>query len=668
MSVVMGTAGHIDHGKTSLIKALTGTDCDRLAEEQKRGITIELGFAFLDLPGDARLSIVDVPGHERFVHTMMSGAAGIDFVLLVVAADEGIMPQTREHLEICTLLGIRNGLVALTKTDMVDEELLELAREDVGNFLKGTFLEHAPVFPVSAHTGAGLAELKAALAHMESHLAPSRRSDLLRLPVDRVFSIKGHGTVVTGTLISGQASVGEDVTLYPSLRKAKIRGLQSHGAANSIGGAGRRTAMNLHGIGTGEVERGEVVSQPGALFPSLRWTGEITCLPSSPRPLRNRKQVHFHHGARTMQARLFFPTVEQLAPGETAIGEIRFTEPAVGVFGDRFVIRSFSPLRTVAGGTLLHPLGVALKKRQPDFPATYEALASLAESLHIEAPAPAPGDKTGGKDGAKAPARAKNAPSNEEARTLTMLQLAQDRGTTFAELCVTTNCDSRTLEKILGTLGGRQLALCTDKETRLYHSAQALDTLCASCLAFVAESHKANAMKPGLSRGEIASGWGKKRSPKLVHSIVERLLRQGGLHLTGDLLHLPDHRVRLAADDETLRAAILRAHQDGGMAPPNMKDVLEALELSEKDAAPLLKHMQSGKEIIRVADGIWYATEALNDVEERIRTWYQSNESLDLAGLKTLTGLSRKYLVALLEYFDKEKLTVRVGDKRILRK
>lgn len=665
MSVVMGTAGHIDHGKTSLIKALTGTDCDRLAEEQKRGITIELGFAFLDLPGGARLSIVDVPGHERFVHTMMSGAAGIDFVLLVVAADEGIMPQTREHLEICTLLGLRNGIVALTKTDMVDEELLALAQEDVATLLKGTFLEHAPVFPVSAHTGAGLAELKAALAHIESHLAPSRRSDLLRLPVDRVFSVKGHGTVVTGTLISGQASVGEDVTLYPSLRQAKIRSLQSHGAANTTGGAGRRTAMNLHGLGTDEVERGEVVSQPDALFPSLRWIGEITCLPSSPRPLRNRKQVHFHHGARTMQARLFFPTVEQLAPGETAIGEIRFTEPAVGVFGDRFVIRSFSPLRTVAGGTLLHPLGVVLKKRQPDFAATYQALATLAESLHTEAPTPA---GTGGKDSGKPPARDKGAPSHEENRTLAMLQLAQERGTTFAELCVTTNCDSRTLEKILGTLGGRQLALCTDREARLYHSTQALDALCASCLAFVAAAHAANAMKPGLSRGEIASGWGKKHSPKLLHSIVERLLKQGSLHLTGDMLHLPEHRVRLAADDEALRASILRAHQDGGMAPPNMKDVLEALDLSEKDALPLLKHMQNSKEITRVADGIWYATDALKSIEEQIRTWYQSNESLDLAGLKTFTGLSRKYLVALLEYFDKEKLTVRVGDKRILRK
>ena len=250
MPVIMGTAGHIDHGKTSLVKALTGINCDRLAEEQKRGITIELGFAYLDLGGEERLGVIDVPGHERFVKNMVAGAAGIDFVLLVIAADEGVMPQTREHLEICSLLGIRTGLVALTKTDMVEEDWLELVREEVSAYLSGSFLDGAPVVPVSAHTGTGLDELRARILEVSRPFAPDRRSDLFRLPMDRIFTMKGHGTVVTGTSISGTLRVGEDVRVYPAGRDSRVRGLQVHGAATGAARAGERTAVNLHGLGT----------------------------------------------------------------------------------------------------------------------------------------------------------------------------------------------------------------------------------------------------------------------------------------------------------------------------------------------------------------------------------------------------------------------------------
>ena len=647
MPVVLGTAGHIDHGKTSLVKRLTGVDCDRLEEEKRRGITIELGFAQLELPGERRLSIIDVPWHERFVRNMVAGAAGIDFVMLVIAADEGVMPQTREHLDICGLLGIRTGLVALTKVDMVDADLLELAKDDVQTFLQGTFLEGAPIFPVSSHTGEGLEALTAELARMEKSLAPERRSDLFRLPVDRVFTMRGHGTVVTGTMISGSVSVGEEVRLYPSDVTTKVRGLQSHGETVQLAPAGRRTAVNLQGLNVEDVQRGEVLSRPGSLFPSMRWVVRLSCLPSSPRALRHRGEVHFHHGTRETQARLYFFDRDKLAPGDTALCEIRFAEPMCGVFGDACVVRSFSPLRTVAGGVLVHPLGVTLRKKSKDYTRQWELLDSLAAS----------GDTL--EEGAR--------PAAEEARVISALELGGVRGMSFAALCVSSNMESKRLDKLLQNLSGKGRAYCFDKEERVYVGGETEETLAATCLASFVAYHKEQPMKPGVSRGASLSGWGKGLPPKLVHFVLERLLRQGKLAAEADILRLPDHRVTLASDQSALRAKILAAHLDAGTAPPNIKDVLENLGVTAKEAAPVLKIMQDSGELVRVADGIWYAGQALASILEKVRLWFAGNDNLDLAGLKEITGLSRKYLIALLEYFDRERITVRVGDKRLLR-
>ena len=362
MPLIMGTAGHIDHGKTTLVKALTGIDCDRLEEERRRGITIELGFAFMDLPDNKRLGIVDVPGHERFVKNMVAGASGIDFVLLIIAADEGVMPQTSEHLEICSLLGLETGIVVLTKTDMVEAEWLEMVQEDVRGYLEGTFLEDAPLIPVSAQTGEGMDTLRAAIMQLIADYTPHRPNDLFRIPIDRVFTMKGHGTVITGTMTSGSISLGEDVVLFPSGQTTKVRGLQSHGATVETALAGLRTAVNLPGLEVSDIQRGEILARPGSLFPHQIWDLKLTCLASSPRPLKNRKEIHFHHGCRELSARLFFPDRDKLSPGETAICQAHFSEPMVGVRGDHCVIRAFSPLRTVAGGILLNPLGGKIKK------------------------------------------------------------------------------------------------------------------------------------------------------------------------------------------------------------------------------------------------------------------------------------------------------------------
>ncbi len=636
MPVVLGTAGHIDHGKTTLVKALTGIDCDRLEEEKKRGITIELGFAFFDLPDGGRMGIVDVPGHERFVKNMVAGASGIDFVMLVIAADEGVMPQTREHLEICSLLGIPTGFVALTKVDMVDEEWLGLVQEDVAGFLAGSFLEGAPIFPVSSHTGQGLESIRQHIARMDKELAPQRRSDLFRLPVDRVFTMRGHGTVVTGTMISGSVSVGTDVQLYPGDRMTKVRGLQSHGGTVDVAPAGRRTAMNLHGLEVADVERGNVVALPGSLFASHTWHVELMCLSSAPTPLKNRTEVHVHHGSRETLARLYFPDRDKLMPGETALCEMRFADPMVGVYGDRCVVRSFSPLRTVAGGKLLHPNATPLRKKHPRYAGILEALQRLGKA-------------------------------EPEERIRLHVGIAAENGVSFRELCILTDIETKTLEKGLALLGGRQELACFDKEERVYVAGSIMDELSDGAVAFVADYHRREPLKPGMARGMLTSGWGRRLAPKLVHFLVERLLKQGRLVVEGDVLRLADHKVSLAADQEGLRKALLEAHASAGITPPNLKDVLEPLKVDAKEAAPVLRLMETSGELVKVKDGMYFHGPAMDTLVGMVRGYFATHEDLGPNEFRDLTGLSRKYLIPLLEYFDKAKVTIRVGDSRKLR-
>lgn len=632
MPIIMGTAGHIDHGKTSLVKALTGIDCDRLQEEKKRGITIELGFAFLDLPGDVRLGVVDVPGHERFVKNMVAGAAGIDFVLLVIAADEGVMPQTREHLEICTLLGIRRGLVALTKVDMVDDEWLELVQEDVRAFLEPTFLTEAPVLPVSAHKGTGLEELKVQVAALAREFERDARSDVFRLPIDRIFTMRGHGTVATGTLISGTLKVGDELEIAPWSRKSKVRGLQVHGDSQERADVGQRTAVNLHGLEVEDLERGMVLAHPGTLFPSTTWDLELTCLASTPKALKHRTQIHFHHGTKESLARIYFLDRDKLEPGETAMTQVRFEEPMVGMYGDRCVLRSFSPLRTVAGGKLINPLGRKVKRFSP----VVDILGRLGESL---------GDQ----------------------RILLQLELAGLSGLTFAQLRALTCLETKELEKLLQTLGGRQEAFLFERENRTYVHGRLAQELCAGIVDFVTEFHRKEPMKQGVSRGALASGWGKKLHPKLFHFILERTQKQGDLTADGDLFRLPGHKVSLASDQARLRGIILDAFQKGGLTPPSVKEVLTPLDLEMKEAAPVFRLLQEQGELVKVKEDMFFTTRAMDDLKAMIREFFRDHKEMEPSDFKAVTGLSRKYTIPLLEYLDKEKMTVRVGDKRWLR-
>jgi len=633
MPVIMGTAGHIDHGKTTLIKALTGIDCDRLSEEKKRGITIELGFAFLDLGQGDRLGIVDVPGHEKFVKNMVAGAAGVDFVILVIAADEGIMPQTREHLEICQLLGVSTGLVALTKTDMVDAEWLEMVEEEVAAYLEPTFLSGAPILPVSAHTGAGLDALKDALRKLMAEFTPRRRSDLFRLPVDRVFTMKGHGTVVTGTMVSGSISVGDDITLYPGGTGSKVRGLQSHGDTVDTAQAGRRTAVNLAGLEVDDIRRGDVLARPGTLFPAEVWDIELTVLESSRLPLKHRKEIHFHHGAREVLARIYLLDRDELKPGETAVCQARFAEPLAGVYGDRIVLRSFSPLRAFAGGRIIGPVGHKVKR----FSDKVEQMKLLTDD-------------------------------RPEVVAATQLELAGPDGVDFAELLTMTNLESKGLEKTLGVLGGQQKAVLFDKETRRYAGGELVESLADGLLRFLADFHERDSMKSGVQRGELASSWGRGLPPKLFHYILEKLLRKGDVVAEQEVVKLKGHKVSLASDQEKVRETVLAAYRDGGVTPPNLKDVLAPLGMDFKAASGVFRVLQDQGEIVRVSGDMYYQCAALDDIKQKVLAFFERNGEMSAPDFKELTGLSRKYLIPVLEYFDKEKLTVRVGDVRRLRK
>jgi selenocysteine-specific elongation factor len=639
--MILGTAGHIDHGKTALVRALTGIDCDRLSEEKRRGITIELGFAFTPLPDGSLLGIVDVPGHERFVKTMVSGAAGMDMVMLVIAADEAIMPQTREHLEICSLLGIKDGFIVLTKCDLVEEEWLALVEEDIARFAKGTFLENSPVFHVSAVTGQGLEELREHIFTQVQRRSSRKRADVFRLPIDRVFSLKGHGTIVTGTVLSGTLRAGEEVFLMPAGLAGRARGLQNHGEAVDSVSAGQRCAVNVQNLEVKDVERGFVLTRPGELVASRRWIVRLACLDSAPRPLRQRAEIHFHHGARECPARILFFGRDRLSPGENALAEVRFNEDMVGIFNDHCVLRAGSPLRAVAGGVLISPLASSARGRSAE---RQKRLALLERLSALQL------------DGVAGP---------ELPETALLLQDKAGANKTWLKLL--TGLEADVLETNLKQLAAQGKALCFDEENGLWLNGAIFEQLLADCLKKTAELHAKFPLNASFPRGALAANWGEGLPEKLIAKVLAHALKRGRLESEGDGLRLAGHKVRLDAGADAVRLKLLAACREAGAAPPNMPEILNGLKISEKEAAPVLKLLCEDKSLVKIKEGLYYEAAAFEAVLEKVRLWFRDHENLDLANLKEILGLSRKYLIALLEYMDKERITVRIGDARRLR-
>lgn len=639
MSLVMGTAGHIDHGKTSLIKALTGIQCDRLAEEQKRGITIELGFAYFDLPEKngqkIRMGIIDVPGHEKFVKNMVAGANGIDFVLMVIAADEGVMPQTREHLEICSLLNIRDGIIALTKKDTVDAEFLELAKEDIREFVKGSFLENAPIFPVSSFTGEGLEELKQAIAEKNYVLQPKRRNNIFRLPVDRVFSLKGYGTLITGTLLSGAANVGDEVSIMPKNLPSKIRSIQNHGQSVEKALAGNRTSVNLANVEVSDINRGDIVSFPGTLFPSLRWLVSLHCLPSSPRGLRHRSEIHFHHGTKEVMAKLYLKDRDVLEPGETCLCEARFSEPMCGVFGDKCVLRSFSPLQTVAGASVLNPL--------PDFPklkavADEEKLFALEEAfLDAEKAADA---------------------------VYVQLTVGNGKGIGIKQLTVLCNLDEKNLDKALQQLLGQKRCVLFDKENRVYLADRYLADYERAMLAKVKEYHEKEPLKQYMSKASLLAQF---EPLKLAYFLLERLNRQNMILINEDGVCLKDHSVELQSHQKDLKTELLEEFEKNPLNPPLLKELQEKFPRS-KELQNVLYLLVQEKKLLKISDSMYFLASVMDGILTRMIAFFKENQDMSPSDFKEISqGLTRKYAIPVLEYFDKERITIRVGDVRKLR-
>ncbi len=629
--IILGTAGHIDHGKTTLIKALTGIDTDRLKEEKKRGITIELGFAHLTLNDGQRIGIVDVPGHERFVRNMVAGATGVDLVALVIAADEGVMPQTREHVDICELLGITTGVVVLTKVDMVEADWLELVTEDVKAYLTGTFLKEAPLVAVSAHTGQGLDEFKAVLTQIAARLSERRESGPFRLPVDRVFTMKGFGTVVTGTSLSGRVKVGEMMRVYPSGLRAKVRGLQVHGGEVEEASSGLRTAINLQGLDRAELARGDVVATPDSLLPATRFDAKLKLLASAPRKLKNRAEVHFHIGTSEFMARVILMDSETLEPGRESYVQIITEDEAVCLPGDHYVIRASSPQVTIGGGRILN---VAPPRRKRFDPLAQEVFRVMESGRADE----------------------KTAWLVKESRLL---------GLTKGEIKARSALTERELDRILNELMSRQVVVRFDAEAQKLVHADHLQEMMAAIEAFLADYHRANPLKPGLPKEELKTRIKLHADPKLVTFAASRLIAEGKARAQEDLIALADHKVSLASDLTEIKANILAAYRQGGLTPPRYREVAD--KLGGDGVSDVMALLLKEGSLVKLKEDLFYDPEALEGLKKRVVEFLQSHGEMTTQDFKELAGVSRKYLIPLAEYYDRQGVTIRVGEVRKLR-
>ena len=632
--IILGTAGHIDHGKTSLIKAITGTDTDRLKEEKERGITIELGFASLDLPGGQHLGIIDVPGHEKFVKNMVAGATGIDIVVMVIAADEGVMPQTREHMEICTLLGIQHGLIVMTKTDMVEEEWLELALEDIREFSQGTFLEDSPILPVSSVTGEGIPELISALDDIAGNIPLRPPSSLFRLPIDRVFTMKGFGTVITGTLVSGKINVGETIMVYPTGITSKVRGLQVHNQSAESADAGMRTAINFQGLDKTAVKRGEVLSTPSALIASYMVDVSFHYLASNKKPVKNRTLVRLHTGTSEVMGRLILLEQEELPPGQTAVAQLRLDSPVAIVKDDRFVVRSYSPVRTIGGGQVLNPIPQKHKRLRPD---VVEGLQHLADD-------------------------------DPEAIISQHIQQARYGGVSFSHLKIMTNLTDKQLDTALQHLMSQKTITQTDKENRIFLHQTTFDKLIQKTAEYLANYHSDNPLKAGMSKEELKSKFPQLSDPKVFNLILNQMIKSGQIAQEENTVRLSDHRVSLGADQADIRKKILDIYQNGGLQPPYFREIPRILDVDPNHTKDVLMLLVEEGQIVKTKDDLYFHVDAITELKNRLVDFLKSHEEITTPQFKEMTGASRKYVIPLIEYFDARKVTLRIGDSRRLRK
>lgn len=643
MDIIVGTAGHIDHGKTALIKALSGVDADRLPEEQERGITIDLGFADIELD-EQRFGFVDVPGHEKFVKNMLAGASGIDVVILVVASDEGVMPQTREHFEICRLLGIQNGVIVMTKTDLIDdEEFLHLVKDDVRSLVKKSFLQEAPIVYVSSKTGEGIDKLKTALTNIVARIPKRQSESTTMLPIDRTFTVRGFGAVVTGTLVTGEIQAGSEMELLPVGRKVRIRGVQSYGNDIELASAGQRTAVNLAGIDHNEIRRGMVLSEILGIRPTQVIDAQVEVLEDSKRALKTRQRVRVHIGTVEAFARVQVLNAEKkIDPGEKDYIQIRFESPIASISGQRFIVRQYSPETTIAGGIILD--SHAQKHRQGNVESARRFLGELQRAV----------------DSANRP---------EIARIL--LEKSGTHGFSFEDLRAQTGWRQTVLQ---GALDDGEKARGIVKAGDTYIAATYFEDLSEIVVAAVDNHHRSEPLSRGIPRETLRENTAANVPIAIFKTVIDDLRNRGALVAEQDIIKASEFTQDLSPEEEKVRDELRRIYNEAGLQAPTVENALNESKrdynVSDAQTRKILQMLIDSNEIVKISDSFYFSTEAIDRLVKKLRNFAEDDPEERLIGVpdfKNLAGVSRKYAIPLLEFFDAQKVTVRAGDKRLIR-
>ncbi|MGC2111653.1 MAG: selenocysteine-specific translation elongation factor [Candidatus Korobacteraceae bacterium] len=631
-AVIVGTAGHIDHGKSALVRALTGIDPDRLEEEKRRGITIDIGFANLELPGPdgqpIRIGFVDVPGHERFVRNMLAGIGGIDLVLLVVAADESIKPQTREHFDICRLLAVQRGITALTKSDLVDPETLEVVKMEVGDFLKGSFLdpENSPIIAISSKTGAGLDRLKSELAHLATEIPAKDSTAVFRLPIDRVFTMKGFGTVVTGTLISGTVHKDQEIEVHPGGKRLRVRGVQVHGMAAEQAIAGQRTALNLAGVETTELARGMILTPPQMFRPTRRVSVTLDLLCSS-KPLRDRARVHLHVYTAETIAEVSLLGAKQVQPGQSGLARLKLDDPLLLLPGDRFIIRQLSPVITIGGGRVLDA------SEQPRRMKAEERLAFLQVLVN----------------------------ENPHESLLARVARRGAGGLSLADAVAETGWLPAQVDRLAAELV--KPAKIAHFENLLLSSA-ILQSLRSQMSSKVEQFQKANPLVAGIGQEELRESLGLR--PGVFRGVLDSLTRDKQLEVSGEIVHAAGKGVVLRDEEAESKLQIEQAFAKAGLKVPLLKDVLASLPVDKVRAQKIVTLLLRDRILVKLSDELVFHRDALQDLRRQVLAQKAKTPKINVGNFKDLFGITRKYAIPLLEYLDRERVTRRIGDERLI--
>jgi selenocysteine-specific elongation factor len=630
--VIVGTAGHIDHGKTALVKALTGIDADRLKEEKERGITIDLGFAHLALDSNTRIGFIDVPGHERFIKNMLAGIGGIDLVMLVIAADESVMPQTREHLDICSLLHIKHGFTVLTKIDKVEAGMADLVEVEVRELLKSTFLEKSPIVRASALSGQGIPQVIETLRDFVGKIGPKDAEDIFRLPVDRCFTMKGFGTVITGTLIAGKVEKEKEIEILPTRRTARVRGIQVHGRAANQALAGQRTALNLQGVEVSDVQRGMVLTVPGMFKPTSTFNCHLELLRSVERPIEIRKRIRFHTGTAEIMGYVVLLGQRRLEPGESGFVQIRLEEPTFVLPGDRFIIRQYSPMLTIGGGKILD--AAPAKHRRSD-PVVIERLRVYRDGL-IDDQLLAVIVEAG-------------------LKTIELSELSARRGLVPA----------RVRERVMGLVKDVRVRLLTENPFVVV-AAKGFNEAAQAAAALVAGFHEANPLVPGIGREELKARLFSDVPTLLFQAVLDKLVADKKIVLAQDLIHAFGRTVTLKADEEKMRDQLSERLKSLGLQVPTPDDLISSLRLDRNTARKLIQLMLKENALVKISEEMLIHRVAMDKLIADVKALKSKNPKLGVSEFKDLAGVSRKFAIPLLEYLDRQRVTRRVGDERMI--